>query len=102
MSEVGRLHQCRYKFQLQPDTAFVSLDGTLILWKLNLDDLMARGCDWLHDYLTTNPNVSDSDRRLCDGIGHVRKVSAVPKPQGDEQPQWFAWLSREWRAWIGG
>jgi WD40 repeat protein len=49
--------------------ASASLDGTVILWNLDLEDLLRRGCNWLQDYLKTNPNVSDSDRHLCDGIG---------------------------------
>jgi WD40 repeat protein len=49
--------------------ASASTDGTIILWNLNLDELLVQGCDWLRDYLKTNPNVSESDRHLCDGIG---------------------------------
>jgi WD40 repeat protein len=49
--------------------AFASANSRVILWNLNLDDLLKRGCDWLRDYLKTNPNVSESDRHLCDGIG---------------------------------
>ena len=30
-------------------------DNTVKLWNLNLDDLMAKGCAWLHDYLVNNP-----------------------------------------------
>lgn len=48
--------------------ASASEDGTVILWNLNLDELLVRGCTWLRDYLKTNPNVSESDRHLCDGI----------------------------------
>lgn len=39
-----------------------------ILWNFDLDDLLVRGCNWLHDYLTHNPNVSEKDRRLCEDI----------------------------------
>jgi len=45
-------------------------DGTVRLLPVeNLDQLLARGCNWLHDYLN-NPNVelSESDKHLCDGI----------------------------------
>jgi len=52
--------------------ASASTDGTIILWNLNLDELLVQGCDWLRDYLKTNPNVSESDRHLCDGIGTQR------------------------------
>ncbi|AFZ01707.1 CHAT domain-containing protein [Calothrix sp. PCC 6303] len=41
---------------------------TAIILNLDLDDLLIKGCDWLHEYLITNPNVSAEDRRLCDGI----------------------------------
>jgi WD40 repeat protein len=49
--------------------ASASSDGTSKLWDLNLDSLMAKSCDWVRNYLTYNPNVSESDRHLCDGIG---------------------------------
>ncbi len=52
-----------------------STDGNVILWKFNLDDLLVRGCNWLHNYLKNNPNVSDSDRYLCDGIGTQTKTA---------------------------
>ena len=45
-------------------------DGTVRLLPVeNLDQLLARGCNWLHDYLN-NPNagVNESDRTLCDDI----------------------------------
>ncbi|NJO19912.1 MAG: hypothetical protein HC838_07370, partial [Spirulinaceae cyanobacterium RM2_2_10] len=45
--------------------ASASADGTAILWNLDLDDLLASGCTWLHDYLQTNATLSESDRRLC-------------------------------------
>ncbi len=50
--------------------ASASDDNTVILRNLdfNLDKLLARGCAWLHNYLQTNPNVTDSDRHLCDDI----------------------------------
>jgi WD40 repeat protein len=49
--------------------ASVSKDGTVILWNLALDELLVCACNWVCDYLKTNPNVSESDRTLCDGIG---------------------------------
>ncbi|WP_250124674.1 AAA-like domain-containing protein [Chroococcidiopsis sp. CCMEE 29] len=46
-----------------------SADKTVILWDLNrvlgLDQLLVYGCDWVRDYLRTNPDVSESDRHLC-------------------------------------
>ena len=37
----------------------------LFWWNLDLDNLLDRGCDRLADYLTTNPNVKQSDKKLC-------------------------------------
>ena len=31
----------------------------------DIEPLLAQGCEWLHDYLKTNPNVSATDRALC-------------------------------------
>ncbi|AFZ11646.1 WD40 repeat-containing protein [Crinalium epipsammum PCC 9333] len=46
----------------------VSGDGTVIMWNLDLGDLQVQGCNWVHDYLKNNSNVSKSDRHLCNGI----------------------------------
>ncbi|MGB3240547.1 MAG: hypothetical protein WBB29_19805, partial [Geitlerinemataceae cyanobacterium] len=46
--------------------ATASKDTTVLLWNLNLDDLLDRSCDWVADYLRTNRNVKSSDRTLCD------------------------------------
>lgn len=53
--------------------ASASEDNTIILWNLDLDDLLVRGCDWLRDYLKNNPNVNESDRTLCNGIGTQKR-----------------------------
>jgi WD40 repeat protein len=57
-----------------------SADKKVILWnyqeilsKFTLDDLLARGCDRVRDYLQNNPTVSDSDRALCVGITPLPK-----------------------------
>ncbi|MBW4573723.1 MAG: caspase family protein [Aphanothece sp. CMT-3BRIN-NPC111] len=42
-----------------------SEDTGVILWNLDIDDLLKRGCDRLHDYLKTNTNVKESDRAIC-------------------------------------
>ncbi|MCG8363761.1 MAG: CHAT domain-containing protein [Pseudanabaenales cyanobacterium] len=53
--------------------ASASVDKTVILWDLervlDLDKLLVYGCNWMRDYLRTNPQVNQSDRRLCAGIG---------------------------------
>ena len=59
--------------------ASASFDKTVRLWDIDPDDLildldiklnnlLKKGCNWIKDYLKTNPNVSASDRHLCDGI----------------------------------
>ena len=52
--------------------ATASLDKTVILWNSyqeDLDELLVRACNWARDYLKNNPNVSKSDRQLCNRIG---------------------------------
>ncbi len=56
-------------------------DNTVRIWNLSernrlpgrdtvplsiVPQLLAEGCDWLGDYLSTNPRASDSDRQMCD------------------------------------
>jgi len=52
--------------------ASASNDKTVILWNLDLDPsidgLRRYTCNWMRDYLKNNPNVSEGDRHLCDGI----------------------------------
>lgn len=38
---------------------------TVILWNFDLDNLMERGCNWIHDYLQNNPNAKEDDRQIC-------------------------------------
>jgi WD40 repeat protein len=50
--------------------ASASEDKTVILWNLEqsveLDKVVAVGCDWVRDYLRTNVEVKEEDRHLCD------------------------------------
>lgn len=50
--------------------ASASEDKTVILWNLEqsveLDKVVAAGCDWVRDYLRTNAEVKQEDRHLCD------------------------------------
>ncbi|MEC4818963.1 MAG: hypothetical protein SAK29_37665 [Scytonema sp. PMC 1069.18] len=48
--------------------ASASNDSTIILWNLDLDDLLVRGCRLIRGYLQNNPDVSAEDKRLCDDI----------------------------------
>ncbi len=45
-----------------------SVNDGFLLWNLNLEALLTRGCDRLHDYLKTNPNLQASDRQICDDL----------------------------------
>ncbi|MEH1873215.1 WD40 repeat domain-containing protein, partial [Nostoc sp.] len=39
---------------------------SIYAWNVeSLEQLLARGCRWLHNYLIYAPNLSDSDRQLC-------------------------------------
>ncbi|MBN3948525.1 MAG: hypothetical protein HWQ38_19530 [Nostoc sp. NMS7] len=42
--------------------ASASKDDKVILWSLQLNDLLARGCQWLQDYFVTHPEARNS---LC-------------------------------------
>ncbi|MBD2771793.1 AAA family ATPase [Iningainema tapete] len=54
--------------------ASASGDRTIKLWRKqgiklqgsDVNELLVQGCDWLRDYLKTNPNVTKSDKYLCD------------------------------------
>ena len=53
--------------------ATASADGTARLWRIeSLDRLLTRACDWLQDYLTTNPYVAERDRNLCNTLISAR------------------------------
>jgi len=56
-----------YDVAFSPDGKILALgtDNGLRLWNFDLDTLIAKGCDWLQDYLATNSLVSETDRRLC-------------------------------------
>jgi len=62
--------------QFSPDGSKIvtaSADQTARAWdsESNSDRLFARGCAWLHDYLSTNLHATDSDRAMC-GIARKR------------------------------
>ncbi len=42
-------------------------DRKIIMWNLDLENLLMRGCQWLQEYLRTNINVSEEDKRTCLG-----------------------------------
>ena len=42
-----------------------SSDKSIKLWDIDPELAISQACDWLRPYLTNNPNVSESDRQLC-------------------------------------
>lgn len=63
-----------WKVAFSPDSQMIVSSGEdrlLILWTVNrvqsLDPLVF-GCNWVRDYLYTNPSLSRSDRTLCNGV----------------------------------
>ncbi|MEO0541727.1 MAG: hypothetical protein AAFZ80_12820 [Cyanobacteria bacterium P01_A01_bin.105] len=55
--------------------ATASGDGTVILWNFDLDNLMAKTCHWLRDYMT-NPATSEPDKALCEGVPTPQQLSS--------------------------
>lgn len=52
--------------------ATIDDNGVAKMWQIEgLDELVVRGCDWVRGYLENNPNVSESDRNLCDDVPTV-------------------------------
>ena len=65
-----------YSLSFSPDGQTItsaSGDNTIKFWHLDstelkaleLDDLLVRGCNWLHNYLKTNSQVTEQERQLC-------------------------------------
>ncbi|MEG4206870.1 hypothetical protein QUA20_23465, partial [Microcoleus sp. Pol7_A1] len=45
--------------------ASASSDKIVKLWIWDVDKLMALGCNWISDYLRTNPKVTEEDKQMC-------------------------------------
>jgi WD40 repeat protein len=43
-------------------------DGKVIIRSLEVDKLLVRGCHLVRDYLENNPDLSETDKHLCDGV----------------------------------
>jgi WD40 repeat protein len=56
-------------------------DHKIIMWNLDLENLLMRGCQWLQEYLRTNINVSEEDKRTClGGCGWLYKYLKSTPP----------------------
>nr|MDJ0520416.1 WD40 repeat domain-containing protein [Trichodesmium sp. MO_231.B1] len=63
--------------------ATLDTSGNAKLWRIGgFDELRQKGCNWVRDYLENNPNVEESDRRLCDGVPELEQAasSTIPSP----------------------
>jgi hypothetical protein len=85
MSAISTLREVVDKFQIKtlkgytgmvnsvsysPDgktLASASDDNRIILWNLDLDDLLVKGCGLIRGYLQNNPDGAE-DKHLCDNI----------------------------------
>jgi len=56
-------------------------DRKIIMWNLDLENLLMLGCQWLQEYLKTNINVSEEDKRTClGGCGWLYKYLKSTPP----------------------
>ncbi len=66
-------------FKLPPASLISSVDSSadsktvvflsnteFTFWDFDLENLLERSCNIVHDYLKNNPNVNESERHLCD------------------------------------
>ena len=71
--------------------ASASYDGAVILWNFDLDDLIAKSCGWLRDYMA-NPNTPEEDKALCQD---ERLLSSVPPVS--QRVNWITAVRAFWR-----
>lgn len=56
-------------FSPDSKTLAAALDnGKVVLWNLDINDLLAKGCDKIRGYLENNSNVAPEDKKLCNGV----------------------------------
>jgi WD40 repeat protein len=55
--------------------ASASRDNTVMVWNLDLDELLHKSCNWLRYYLQNNPKVRHSDRALCESVAPTKELT---------------------------
>ncbi|MCT7977948.1 WD40 repeat domain-containing protein, partial [Laspinema olomoucense] len=55
-------------FSPDSKTLAFSSGNTIYIRNIDFQELMKEGCNQVYHYLKTSPNVSKSDRKMCDGI----------------------------------
>ena len=68
---------------LSPDGKRIALgndNNTITLLSLDLDGFLVLGCEWLHGYLSNNPDVREEDRKLCDDILSTNPTGSPARP----------------------
>ena len=53
--------------------ASISNDGQIILWNFDLESLLNKGCELIGNYLEHNPDISKSDKQVCNGINDQKR-----------------------------
>ncbi len=65
-----------FSARFSPDGRWIvtaSWDGTAKVWPVEtLDGLLAKGCDWLRDYLATNRDAPADLKQFCGGLSRAR------------------------------
>ncbi|MEM1255744.1 MAG: hypothetical protein AAGI69_25175, partial [Cyanobacteria bacterium P01_H01_bin.21] len=56
-----------YSIKFSPDGKKIAaaISNQTVLWNLDEKYILLKGCDWITNYLATNPNVEKAERSLC-------------------------------------
>ncbi|BAY65347.1 WD-40 repeat-containing protein [Calothrix brevissima NIES-22] len=70
INSFSNFEQSNLEISWSPNSRTIYLDNgsQRLQFSLELKNLLVTGCNWIQDYLKTNPKISESDRHLCEGI----------------------------------